>query len=91
MLSLPEAAKGTFCRKAAARVRYPAAVYHKTKPSRTVADEAAESVARKDGFKRHREFTPKDWVAIWARETGATEAEQEAALEVAKNDPKRKK
>ncbi len=76
---------------AAGKRRYPAGMYHKTKPSQTVADEAAESVARKDGFKRHREFTPKDWVAIWARETGATEAEQEAALEVAKRDPKRKR
>lgn len=76
---------------AAGKRRYPAGVYHKTKPSQTVADEAAEAVAKKDGFKRARDFTAKDWVAIWARETGASPEEQAAAMETAKRDPKRKK
>ena len=71
--------------------RYPAALYHADKASVTVKNEAQESRARAEGFMRDNEMPPKDWVAAWARETGATEEQQAVALKSVKNDTKRRR
>ena len=75
---------------AAGGAHYPAALYHPEKPSRTVADAAAEEAARREGWRRPEDLPPEQWVAAWARETGADAAAQEAALRSVKRDRARK-
>lgn len=60
--------------------RYPAGLYHKDKAAITVKDEAGEAAAHKNGYRRPEDMKPADWVAAWARETGASPEQAESAL-----------
>jgi len=77
--------------RAAREQRYPRGLYHVERAAITVHDAKQEADARAEGYLRAREMAPQDWVAAWARETGAGPDEQAQALKATLKDPKRRK